>query len=49
MSYPVIFTTSQLRLNDFQKYGIRTGNLEVVQILLDHGADPNLPFGKFET
>lgn len=31
------------------RYGIRTGNLEVVQLLLDHGADPNLPFGKFET
>lgn len=31
------------------KYAVRTGNPEVVKLLLDHGADPNLPFGVFET
>ena len=31
------------------KFAIRFGNPEVVRLLLNNGADPNLPFGKFET
>ena len=31
------------------KHAVRAGNPEVVELLIHHGADPNLAFGKFET
>ena len=31
------------------QYAISSGNPEVVRLLLENGADPNLPYGKFET
>ena len=31
------------------KFAIRSGNPEVVRLLLENGADPNLTFGNFET
>lgn len=31
------------------KYAVLSGKPSAVQLLLDHGADPNLPFGIYET
>ena len=31
------------------KYAIRSADPALVRLLLDNGADPNLPFGSFHT
>ena len=31
------------------QFAVESGQSEVVQMLLDHGADPNLTYGEFET
>ena len=44
-----VHTLIHFRLMNAYKYAIRSGDAEIVKLLLDHGADPNLSFGQYNT